>query len=129
GSIVRVTRGVRHQVVETDILRSGEMRVIFRDLVVDGQLAVLGEQQDAGGDELLGDGANGEARLRSDGAAALEGSLAVALDEDGLAVAQNDEREADESLLLDLGGDVGVDGLEIEGLRWFGDRRRRRGRR
>ena len=60
---IRVAGDVVHQVEQRDVLRARELWIILRDRIVDGQLAVLGEQQDGGAGELLGDGTNRELRV------------------------------------------------------------------
>ena len=53
--------------MERDITGTRQARLILRHLVIDGQLAFLGQQQDAGAGELLGHGADGERGVRLDG--------------------------------------------------------------
>src|SRR5690606_2500484 len=62
----------------------------FAHRVVEGDQAVLGQQQDGGGGEGLADGGEAEVGLGGDGGAGFHVGQAVAATHDGLAVAQNE---------------------------------------
>ena len=112
--IVRVTRHVRHEVVERDVAGAGQAREILGHLVAGGELTLLGQEEDAGTGELLGDGTGGEQRVGADLGAGLQGGLAIAPDQDDLAVAHDGHGQADEALGLHLAGKVFINGLDIE---------------
>lgn len=69
---IRVAGDVVHQVAQRDVLRARELRIILRDRIVDGQRAVLGEEQEGGAGELLGDGTNRELRVLLDGSSVVQ---------------------------------------------------------
>jgi hypothetical protein len=78
---------------------SRRIRHVLRDRVLDPQFATLFEQQDAGCCELLGDRAEAEFGVRGIGDIPFEICRAVALVEDDLSVAV-DQNRAHEVLLL-----------------------------
>jgi hypothetical protein len=66
---------------------------------------------------LLGDGADGEQRVRLDGAVVFQGAFAVALLPHDLAVLHQGDRQADAVRLPGVVREVGVDGRNIKDLR------------
>ena len=69
---IRVAGDVVHQVEKRDVLRARELRIIFGDGIVDGQFAILGEEQEGGAGELLGDGTNREQRVLLNGSSVVQ---------------------------------------------------------
>ena len=73
---------------------------VFRKLVVERELVLLREEQDSRRGELLADGADGEARVGSDGSLGSDVGEAVSFGEDDAAVRPDEESEAGSSLLV-----------------------------
>src|SRR5690606_8380201 len=110
GAVVLETGGVREEMADRDpVPARGRAGEVLREAVVEGQLAVLREQQDAGGGELLADGPRLVDRPGCRRHLVLEVREAVARALHHLAVPQHDERDARYLLLLHHGPDVIVD--------------------
>ncbi len=116
GGVVGVAAGVREEVAEGDVVGAGEIGVPAGDGVVEGELAILGEEEDAGGGELLGDGADGVVHGGGGGGRGGEAGVAVGGGVDDAAILDDAELGAgDAGLGEDLAGG-GVDaGLEAGG--------------
>ncbi len=118
GVVVAVTGGVVHQVEEGDILGAGEGGVPSGDAVVDRELAVLGQEEDAGAGELFGDGADGEEGVGLDWAAVVQGSGTEAANKEGLAVMVDRDGEPDD---VGFGGGCFEVGRELSGVEGGGE--------
>ncbi len=115
--VVLEARGVSEQLPDGDappVRRCA--REVLRQRVVEAEPAVLGEQQDAGGGELLADGAGLEDRAGRDRHAVLEVRLAVALFLDDPSVAHDQQRESRDVPGGHLRLDVVVDDVGAERL-------------
>src|SRR5579871_2870586 len=83
---------VIEQIEDGDFLAVvGEFRDVFADIVVNGELPFLFEQENARGGELLGSGADIKDGARSDGNLLFEVREAVALFVDDFAASRNGE--------------------------------------
>ena len=64
GPVVLIAGGVGEDLADGDFVAAGEAGDVLADRVVEGELAFCLEEQDGGGGELLGDGADGVAHVR-----------------------------------------------------------------
>jgi hypothetical protein len=93
----------------------GGVGQVLADRVVDGELAVPGEEHDAAGDELLAHRRELEHRVGRSRRVKLEVRPAVGADGDGLAVPQHGEGNARDVPAVHVGADEVVEGVRPRG--------------
>src|SRR5262245_20182672 len=92
------------------------MRIVLADGVMHGELALFGQEQDAGTGELLGNRSNGKAGVTLHRERLVELPLTIAFGEDRLSVAHDRDGQSDESLRFDIACDVRIDRRQIKRL-------------
>ena len=109
--LVAETAGVVEQVAYGDGLAEvGEFGDVFADGVVEAELAALLQQDDAGGDELLGDRGYVEDAVGGERDVVVEVGHAVGAGQDGAAVAVDGDGATGRAGLVP-GGEEGVDAV------------------
>ncbi len=125
GPVVLVAGGVGENLADGDFVAAGEAGDVFADRVVEGEFALLLQEQDGRGGELLGDGADGVAHVGRGGDGRIETRVAVGVGVNQLAAFDDgDGCGGDAGLLEDVvrdavdagfqGGVEGVDGLRMK---------------
>ena len=119
--VVPETRGVAEQVADSYPVPARRSRgEVPRERVVEAELALFGQEQDACRRELLSDGARLIDRVGGGRSLQLDVGEAVALRLDERAVPDDRQRETWDALCLHRGPDVVVDGVGRDGARQEG---------